>query len=438
MSKRFRFSSMGLAWVLALVWCQASPIKVRPDRANGVYALNEPISWTISWQSPGEIPPPFLRYQFQAGGLTVVREGYLDFSRHMARLESVIEEPNAVLLEVFWEKDGEEQSAWGGAVAAHEEIEPAAPAPEDFNAFWKAKIAQLKAVPMNPVVESGDTGVEGVEYFKIRMDNIRGSHIHGQLALPAGGQSLPALLRVQWAGVYGLQKSWVTDHAANGWLTLNILAHDLPIDKPDNFYREQWEGPLKDYWEIGNDDPDKSYFLRMYLSCYRAVEYLKTRPEWDGKTLVVEGTSQGGQQTLVTAGLHPDITAAMALVPSGNDMLAPAIGRASAFPNWYSKTEGRDAERVRETSRYFDAINFAARIDCPLLIGVGLRDRVCPPAGIFAAVNQVDSFKEVIILPESAHQNEEGSQDAYTERLYQDWLPALREGKAIPEKKSIY
>ncbi|MCB1124074.1 MAG: acetylxylan esterase, partial [Verrucomicrobiae bacterium] len=311
-------------------------------------------------------------------------------------------------------------------------------APEDFDAFWKDKIAELEAVPMNPVLEAGDAEKEGVDYYKIWMDNINGSKIQGQLAMPSGGQQLPALLRVQWAGVYGLKKSWVTDHAANGWLVLNILAHDLPIDKPDSFYQAQREGPLKDYFKIGSDDRNKSYFLRMYLSCYRAAEYLKTRPEWNGKTLVVEGTSQGGQQTLITAGLHPDITAAMALVPAGCDMMAPSVGRERAYPYWYYNTEGKNAEKVWETSRYFDAVNFAARIDCPLLVGLGLRDRVCPPAGIFAAVNQVVSFKEVIILPESRHQNENGSQDAYTERLYEEWLPALKEGKPIPEKKSKF
>jgi cephalosporin-C deacetylase len=62
---------------------------------------------------------------------------------------------------------------------------------------------------------------------------------------------------------------------------------------------------LKDYVSIGNDDRDKSYFLRMYLSCYRAADYLAHRPDWDGRTLVVTGTSQGGMQAIVTAGLHP-------------------------------------------------------------------------------------------------------------------------------------
>jgi cephalosporin-C deacetylase-like acetyl esterase len=62
-----------------------------------------------------------------------------------------------------------------------------------------------------------------------------------------------------------------------------------PIDNPASFYQEQSAGPLKNYWMIGNDDREQSYYLRMYLSCYRAIDYLRQRPGWDSKTLVVNG-----------------------------------------------------------------------------------------------------------------------------------------------------
>jgi cephalosporin-C deacetylase len=433
MKTLLRTSSLFLLSVLLVGSLQAASIKVRSDRASGVYETGESINWTLSWQGPGEIPPPVVRYEVKLGGLTLTKSGTLDFSRYQASIDYVIDEPNSVILEVYWEENGEEMKAWGGAIADPEKIKLAAPAPDDFDAFWKEKITQLERIPMKAIVKPVNKRIEGVEYYKIWMDNIDDSRIQGQLALPTEGKNLPALLRVQWAGVYGLNSSWATDYAADGWLVLNILAHDLPIDEKDEFYRKQREGPLKDYYKIGADDRNKSYFLRMYLSCYRAVEYLKTRPEWDGKTIVVEGTSQGGQQTLVTAGMHPDITAAMALVPAGCDMLAPTAGRERTYPYWHYNTEGRDADAVHETSRYFDAANFAARIKCPLLVGLGLRDRTCPPAGIFAAVNQISTFKEIIILPESGHQDENGSQDAYQNRLKEVWLPALREGRPIAE-----
>jgi len=264
------------------------------------------------------------------------------------------------------------------------------------------------------------------------MDNIRGTHIQGQVARPIEGKKLPALLIVQWAGVYGLSKSWVTDRASEGWLVLNIEAHDIPIDQPQEFYREQSAGALRDYPAIGNDDRETSYFLRMYLSCYRAAQYLTERSDWDGKTLVVMGGSQGGQQTLVTAGIHPKITAALASVPAGCDMLGPDAGRDPGWPKWYYQTKGRDETRVREASRYFDVVNFTSRIHCPVLVGIGLIDQTCPPAGILAATNQVKGAKEIILLPRGEHNDRNDSHGAYNRRCYGDWLTALRQGKPAP------
>src|SRR5207248_6168318 len=101
--------------------------------------------------------------------------------------------------------------------------------------------------------------------------------------------------------------------AAEGWLVINVDSHDkLPSEPSGNIPR--------DYAAVGNTDPEKSYFLNMYLRDSRALDYLLTRPDWDGKTVVVMGGSMGGQQSLVLAGLRPDkVTAVLACVPGGAD-----------------------------------------------------------------------------------------------------------------------
>jgi cephalosporin-C deacetylase-like acetyl esterase len=359
----------------------------------------------------------------------------LNFTNNTAEIETRFNAPGTMLVEVQSQPENSTNRAVGGAVAAPDRITPAAPAPDDFDAFWKSKLKELKEIPTHPILEKVEIGKPGVAYWKITMDNIRGTHIHGQIARPEKGGKFPALLIVQWAGVYGLQKSWVTDRAAEGWLALNIEPHDLPVDESESFYKDQFAGPLKNYWCIGNDDRDSSYYLRMYLSCYRAVEYLKTRPDWNGKTLVVMGASQGGQQTLMTAGLHPkDITAALALVPAGGDMLAPEAGRAAGWPQWYSNTQGKDPAKVRQASRYYDTANFARHIKCPVLVGLGLRDETCPPSSVLAIVSQITSPKEVVILPKSGHRDEHGTQGAYNQRCNGAWLEALRQGNPAPVK----
>jgi cephalosporin-C deacetylase len=288
MQSRITFLGIVGLGLLAARCCEAQEMAVLPDRTNGVYAAGDLVHWRVEWRG-GRTPPP-ARFRCLKGGMTEIRQGDLAFSNNVAALETQFGEPGTMLVTVDWTSpDGREEHVAGGAVAAPDRIPLSAPRPRDFDSFWKAKLKELDKVPENVKLERADSGVSNVVYRKITMDNIRGTHIRGQLAHPAQGKKFPALLILQWAGVYPLQKSWVTDRAAEGWLALNIEAHDLPIDQPAAFYREQFNGPLKDYWSIGNDDRDTSYFLRMYLSCYRAVEYLIHRKDWNRDTLVVMG-----------------------------------------------------------------------------------------------------------------------------------------------------
>jgi len=424
-------------WLLFLTQlCCADELVVRPQPPNGVVAIDQQVVWHVEWV--GAEPPPEVDYTLKRGGRTEIDHGVLRLADGRAELTASLDRPGALLATLTAKSaDGSEHVARGGAIVALEEIRPSAPRPADFDDFWDTKLKEIAAVPFNAKLEKAASGRADVDYWKITLDGYRGTKIRGQLAKPAEsklkpGEKLPVLLIPQWAGVYPLEKSWVTDRAAEGWLVLNILAHDLPIDNPVKFYEEQAAGPLKDYWAIGNDDRETSYFLRMYLSCFQAAEYFTSRPDWNGKTLVVAGASQGGQQTLVTAAIYPRVTAALALVPAGCDMLGPKAGRAPGWPKWFDQAQGKDEAKVRAASRYFDVVNFAPRIKCPVLVGFGLVDEVCPAEGVMAAVNQVTAPKEVVILPLAEHHEVDGSHQAYYQRMYEAWLPALRDGKSVP------
>ena len=154
-------------------------------------------------------------------------------------------------------------------------------------------------------------------------------------------------------------------------------------------------------------DREQSYFLKMFLSCHRAVEYLTKREDWNQGALVVHGGSQGGYQAIVTAGLHPAVTAFAANVPAGCDHTGKRAKRAPGWPGWTGREwMKRDAAKLEQTGRYFDAMNFATRAKCPGLIGVGLVDTVCPSEGVLATVNQLKGPKKVVIMPMSGHGGE--------------------------------
>ena len=420
--------------LVAALWAgatcsHAQELSVSPAKAGGVYGVGEKIVWHVKAIGEGAQNVGKVSYVLKRGALTEMGKGELTLGADGADLETSLDAPGSILAE-FQAKVPEKPviKVAAGALVAPDQIAPSAPRPADFDAFWQAKIAELQAIPPNPILEAGESDRASADYWKISMDNIRGSKIQGQLARPKNATGkLPALLIVQWAGVYPLQKSWVTGRAAEGWLTLNINAHDLPIDNPAAFYQEKTNGELKDYRSIGNDDREQSYFLRMILSCYRAVDYLTSRDDWDGKTLVVMGSSQGGMQALMTGGLQPKVTAVIANIPAGCDHSGPLVGRRAGWPQWWDRNAEKDAEKVREASRYYDAVNFASNIKVPSLVAEGLIDTTCPIAGVRAAYNQIQAPKEFVVMENADHQGINHSQAAFYEKS-NAWLKQLRMG----------
>ena len=141
------------------------------------------------------------------------------------------------------------------------------------------------------------TDVPGVEMNTFVLDAL-GSKTHGYLEAGEEGK-FPALIQLQYAGVYALNAHADAERAAEGWLVMNVDSHDKsPSDGSG--------GIPRNYQTIGNTDREKSYFLSMYLRDSRALDYLLTRPDWDGKTIVLTGGSMGGQQSLAVAGLRPE------------------------------------------------------------------------------------------------------------------------------------
>ena len=395
----------------------AESLAISPDRANGAYALGQKATWTIVVKDNGKPAAGSIDFEVSRGGARKIASGSLALSNGMATVSESRADPGTLLLTVRRKApDGKAPKAhYGGAAFAWERIAASAPPPDDFDRFWQGKLAELKAVPINARLVRKDSGDPAIEYCHFTLDNLGGAKVHGQMAKPAGKASLPALLQVQWAGVYPLDRSWISWHAKAGWLAVNISAHDLPIAEPADFYARQAAGPLDDYPGIGNDNRETSYFLRMFLSCRRAVDFIGSRDDWNRKALVVHGGSQGGYQALVTAGLCPEVTALAANVPAGCDHTGARAGRAPGWPNWASRTwKGRDAEKMLAASRYFDAMNFAARAKCHALVGLGLADTVCPSEGILATVNQLRGRKEVVLMPQADHM---GDHQAYQDRF---------------------
>ncbi len=415
-----RFSSRVL---LVLVLFSGSPSAQRggpiaqqlvftPYHASGIYDVGETVGWTVT---PGPTPPTYAyKWTVRRNNAVVLKEGKLDLTAGKATIEVVGDQPEMIYVAVeAYENLSPDDAAQAGepphflvgntgrntglyavgAAVAPTKIGLSTPRPADFDDFWDAKLAAQAKVPINAVLTPVQTDVPGVELNMFELDAL-GSKTHGYVAKPAGDGKFPALIQLQYAGVYALNSHAAAGRAAEGWLMINVDSHDkLPSDPSGNVPRG--------YQAVGNTDRESSYFLNMYLRDSRALDYLLTRSDWDGRTIVLTGGSMGGQQSLALAGLRAEkISAVLVCVPAGADSNGDLHGRKAGYPNW--PTVNPD---VMKTALYFDTVNFASRIKAPVMAGMGFIDTISPPAGVWTALNQVHGPVEALPLIESEHDN---------------------------------
>ncbi len=383
-----------------------------PYHASGIYDIGETVGWTVT---PGPATPPYAyKWTVRRNNAVVLKVGKLDLSSGKDRIEITGDQPEMIYVAVepstslaapAPDAPGAAPAYTGGntgrnnglyavgAAVAPAKIGLSTPRPDDFDAFWEGKLAAQAKVPINPVLTSVSTDVPGVELNMFALDAL-GSKAHGYIAKPVREGKFPALIQLQYAGVYALSAHGAAQRAAEGWLLVNVDSHDkLPTDPSG--------GIPQNYQAIGNTDREKSYFLNMYLRDSRALDYLLTRPDWDGKTIVLTGGSMGGQQSLVLAGLRPDkITAVLVCVPAGADTNGDLHGRKAGYPGWPA-----DNPEAMKTALYFDPVNFASRIHASVMAGMGFIDTISPPAGVWTALNQIPGPKEPLPLIESEHDN---------------------------------
>lgn len=279
----------------------------------------------------------------------------------------------------------------GGAGVFMEKLQ-GYPEPEDFDAYWAKQKERLAQVPMNVKMVPVEIKNDNVLSFDVKIDCI-GVPVSGYFCKPknAAEKSLPARVSFHGYGVSGANNpTW-----AGNCLALDINAHGIENGREPEYYTNLQNTTLRSYGlrKEGNQTPEQAYFNGMFLRMIRALEWIKSQPEWDGKTLIVSGGSQGGLQCLSAAGLDSQVTECNAGVPWCCNIAIALQGRQrSVF--WPDYTDAM---------RYFDAANHAKRIKGKVSIVAGLGDYVCPPSTQAVLYNNIKAPKKLQFLQGKTH-----------------------------------
>ncbi len=299
-----------------------------------------------------------------------------------------------------------------GAMIDPLKIQAAGEEPADFDAFWAAARAELDAVPLQVKKEPSalpEAQRDKFECWDIKVDCAGGKPVSGYLLMPVGAaaKSLPAIVSYHGAGVRSSGKP--INNAARGAIALDVNAHGIENGQTAEFYTQLSQNELKGYPHFDKEDPEKFYFRGMYLRVMRALDFVKSLPEWDGKNLIVIGSSQGGAQAIVAAALDPQVNVCLAAVPALSEHSGPLATpqRQPGWPRLYRADANgtRDNPAVCKTAAYFDNIWFAKRIKAECWFSTGFVDNTCVPTGVYATYNKLPAAvaKEITTTPAGNH-----------------------------------
>lgn len=278
-------------------------------------------------------------------------------------------------------------------------IQPTTTVPDDFDSFWERQKSLLAEVPIEPILTyMPDKSTAHSDVYHVSFRNVSG-RMYGILTKPKSPGKYPALLIVPGAGIRPYQAA----HTDKNLITLQIGIHGIPVNLYEStLYQELAQGALAGYNTIHLDDKERYYYRRVYLGCVRAVDFLQQLDEYDGSNIGVTGGSQGGALAIVTAGLDNRIKYLVSYYPALSDLTGYLHGRAGGWPHLFKDNFTNQPAKV-ETSKYYDVVNFARKVNAPGLYSFGFNDNVCPPTSMYAAYNVIPGEKSLTLYHDAAH-----------------------------------
>lgn len=394
-------------------------ISLRTDKSSGIYAPGETVTYTVGVLKNGKLSNG-IKYtcQFLVNGYWQEKQEFVSDGKEL-KLTKTFAVPAvwySLKVELLPGQAGVpgKLSKELGAIAPRD-IRPAVEEPEDFEAFWKKQREELNKIPVEAIEKKPyplwAPYNKTVVCYDMKIKCLGDKPVSGYLSMPrnAKPKSLPAVVSFHGAGVCS---AYAHPHIGEKMISFNVNAHGIENGKPKEYYQSLKLSngkKLVNYAWHGIWDKDQCYYKNMFLRVMRALDYIKTLPEWDGKNLFVTGASQGGTQSIVAAALDKDVTFCQAGVPALCDHNAFYANRS---PGWPKVANLSDKSKLTSEKKcfmavmnYYDVAHFAKRVKCDIALSAGLLDYVCSPASVMAAYNSISPGvnKTIQIVPDGTH-----------------------------------
>ena len=379
-------------------------VSVTPDHQDWNYKVGEKASFVVNVRKSGTLLNQ-VKIDYEAGPVMypntkktlILKDGTMKWSGEMKT-------PGFYRLKVVAHVDGKDYEGLCTAAFSPEKIKPFAQEPKDFDDFWKKALDEARQIDLNPTkVLLPERCTKDVNVYEISYHNNRwGSKMYGVLSVPVKPGKYPALLRVPGAGVRPYSGDTYT--ATGKCIVLEIGIHGVPVTMEQKVYDDLANAALNGYWDTNLEYPDRNAYKRVVTGAVKGVDMIATLDEWDGKTLGVTGSSQGGFLSLAVAALDKRVTFLAAVHDAMCDYEAELHGVAGGWPHYFYHAKMNAITKARlEGARYYDGVNFARRITVPGWYSFGYNDEVVPPTSSYGLYNSVKAPKTLSLYQMTGH-----------------------------------
>lgn len=287
--------------------------------------------------------------------------------------------------------------------------------PDDFDEFWADILAQAAKIPLNATITPVPMrSTSTVEVFEVYYDSLDYVRVAGWYCLPRERSTpLPAI--VYYPG-YISEPSLAKQPATLGYATFGAAPRGKL--RSNRQYNPGYPGLL-----AHNIIDRHTYAYKgFYVDAWRVIDFLLEQPEIDSSRIGIRGGSQGGALTLLTAAMRPEVAAAAAGAPYLAGVI-DAIDLTHTYPyqeiNDYLRQHPESRAAITKTWSYYDCINFADRIRCPIIVNIGLQDNVCPPETGYAVFEHIGAEeKKLYAYDGHAHDANSYGHEAIVEAFF--------------------
>lgn len=292
------------------------------------------------------------------------------------------------------------------------------PCPKDFDAFWDASLAEMRAIDPKAEFAPHPYPAKGAECFDLTYTSTKGARIYAKFARPKEVEGkIPAVLLFH--GLSGSSSEWCSllQWVAQGYAVAFMdcrgqggLSEDVGGAKGTTYTTPFTRGL--------DGDPAGLLCRDIFLDTAMLARIVMDLPYVDADRVGVTGGSQGGALSVACAALEPRIKLCAPIYPYLSDykrvwdmdLDKGAYEGLRYYFRHFDPTHEKEAE-IFEKLGYIDLQNMAGRIKAKVLMFTGLVDTTCPPSTQFAIYNKLTCEKDMVLYPDYGHEGLKGSSD---------------------------